>query len=536
MLPSSQLRIQPSHRKSPLPLAFVSSSSSPSHSRHRRRTRPNILIVLADDQGWGDLSVNGNTNLSTPHVDSLAANGAIFDRFFCCPVCSPTRAEFLTGRYHLRGGVHGVSEGGERLNLDERTVAEAFKAAGYATGAFGKWHNGMQYPYHPNGRGFDEFYGFCSGHWGDYFDAPLEHNGLPVKGKGYLIDDLTDHAMDFIEKNKDHPFFCYVPFNTPHYPLQVPDRWFDQFSSKEIKLRARDPKQESVAETRAVLAMCENIDWNVGRLLAHLDKLHLAENTIVIYFSDNGPQTWRWNGEMKGKKGSTDEGGVREPFLIRWPGHIPAGLRVPQIAGAIDLLPTLTDLAGIPTVSTKPLDGVSLKPLLLGTAKDWPDRMIFTHWAGKTSVRSQQYRLDTTHALFDMQADPQQDHNVATEHPEEADRLTKALVAWQKEMAPGAANDDRPFPVGYPAFPVTQLPARDAIPHGAVQRSSGAPNCSFFTHWLSPEDSITWDIDVATPGKYEAVVYYTVPVADAGSTVQLSFSGSQVEGTVGRSQ
>jgi arylsulfatase A-like enzyme len=494
--------------------------------------KPNVLIILADDQGWGDLSINGNTNLSTPNVDSLASTGALFDRFFCCPVCSPTRAEFLTGRYHLRGGVHGVSSGGERLNLDERTVAEAFQAAGYATGAFGKWHNGMQYPYHPRGRGFDEFYGFCSGHWGDYFDAPLEHNGQPVKGNGYIIDDLAEHAMDFMEKHKDHPFFCYVPFNSPHYPLQVPDRWFDQFSSKEIKLRARNPKQEEVDATRAILAMCENIDWNVGRLLAQLDTLHLAENTIVIYFSDNGPQTWRWNGGMKGRKATTDEGGVREPFLIRWPGHIPAGLRVPQIAGAIDLLPTLTDLAGIPTVSTKPLDGVSLKPLLFNTAKDWPDRMIFTTWAGKTSVRSQQYRLDTTHALFDMVADPSQDHNVATEHPEETARLSKAMAAWSKELLPNNDNDDRPFPVGYPAFPITQLPARDAIPHGGVQRSSKAPNCSYFTHWTSPDDSITWDIDVATPGKYEAVVYYTVPAGDAGSTVELSFQGNRLEAKV----
>ena len=498
--------------------------------------RPNILIILADDQGWGDLSINGNSNLSTPHIDSLAATGALLERFYVCPVCSPTRAEFLTGRYHLRGGVRGVTSGGERLNLDEHTIAEAFQAAGYATGAFGKWHNGMQYPYHPRGRGFDEFYGFCSGHWGDYFDAPLEHNGLPVQGKGFLEDDLADHAMDFMEKNKDHPFFCYVPFNTPHTPLQVPDRFFEKFASLDPKLRARNPQQEHIAETRAIMAMCENIDWNVGRLLAHLDKLHLTENTIVIYFSDNGPNTWRWNGEMKGIKGSTDEGGVRAPFLIRWPGHIPAGLRIPQIAGAIDLLPTLTDLAHVPIVGSLPLDGVSLTPLLQKNHKNWtekwPNRMIFSDWAGKSSVRTQRYRLDNAHALFDMETDPVQDHNVSAEHPEEAARLTRALEAWRSEMAPGAGKDERPFQVGYPAFPVTQLPARDGVARGTIQRSSAAPNCSFFTHWTSPDDSITWDIDVATSGKYDAEIYYTVPVADAGSTVELSFSGNRAEGTV----
>ena len=143
-------------------------------------SRPNVLVILADDQGWGDLSLNGNTNLRTPHIDSLARDGARFERFFVSPVCSPTRAEFLTGRWHPRGGVHGVSTGGERLDLDETTIAEAFQAAGYATGCFGKWHNGSQYPYHPNGRGFEEYYGFTSGHWGEYFDPPLDHNGQPV--------------------------------------------------------------------------------------------------------------------------------------------------------------------------------------------------------------------------------------------------------------------------------------------------------------------------------------------------------------------
>ncbi|MBD28126.1 MAG: N-acetylgalactosamine 6-sulfate sulfatase, partial [Verrucomicrobiaceae bacterium] len=147
--------------------------------------RPNIIVIMTDDQGWGDLSLNGNTDLSTPNIDSLAEDGAKFERFFVCPVCSPTRAEFLTGRYHVRGGVYSTSTGGERLDLDEKTIADTFKSAGYTTGAFGKWHNGMQYPYHPNGRGFDEFYGFCSGHWGDYFSPPLELNGQIIKGNGF---------------------------------------------------------------------------------------------------------------------------------------------------------------------------------------------------------------------------------------------------------------------------------------------------------------------------------------------------------------
>src|SRR5947209_4791841 len=204
--------------------------------------RPNVVVLLADDQGWGDLSVNGNTNLSTPRIDSLARDGAVLERFFVCPVCSPTRAEFLTGRYHPRGGVWNVSTGGERLNLSEKTLADTFKAAGYATGAFGKWHNGTQYPYHPNARGFEEYYGFTSGHWGEYFNPPLDHNGRMVRGHGYITDDLTEHALAFIEHNRDRPFFCYVPYNTPHSPMQVPDKYWDKFKSADLKLRYAGPQ------------------------------------------------------------------------------------------------------------------------------------------------------------------------------------------------------------------------------------------------------------------------------------------------------
>ena len=189
--------------------------------------RPNVVVILSDDQGWGDFSGNGNSNLSTPHVDSLARDGASVERFYVCPVCAPTRAEFLTGRYHPRGGVRGVSTGEERLDLDETTIADEFRAAGYATGAFGKWHNGMQYPYHPNGRGFDEYYGFCSGHWGQYFDPLLERNGQLLYGEGFCVDDFTNQAMDFIEQSvkRKQPFFAYLPYNTPHSPMQVPDRY-----------------------------------------------------------------------------------------------------------------------------------------------------------------------------------------------------------------------------------------------------------------------------------------------------------------------
>jgi arylsulfatase A-like enzyme len=496
--------------------------------------KPNVLVFLADDQGWGDLSVNGNTNLKTPHVDSLARDGASFERFYVCPVCSPTRAEFLTGRYHPRGGVFNVTTGGERLNLDEKTIADTFKAGGYATALLGKWHNGSQYPYHPNARGFDEFYGFTSGHWGDYYSPPLEHNGRDVRGNGYISDDLTDHALAFVEKHRDRPFFCYIAFNTPHSPMQVPDRYWDRIKDRELKERYTGPQPEDVAMTRAALAMCENIDWNVGRVLQKLDDLKLAEKTIVLYFSDNGPNSWRWNGGMRGRKGSTDEGGVRSPLFVRWPGHIRAGTKVSQIAAAIDLLPSLADLAGVARVGDKPLDGMNLAPLLLGRAGDWPDRLIFSHWNGNVSVRSQHYRLDAAGKLYDMTKDPAQLRDVSKEEPQAASRLTDAVSRWKREVLSELTKEPRPFTVGYPAFPVTRLPARDGVPHGNVKRSANAPNCSFFTNWTSTDDRITWDIAVETAGQYEVTVYYTCAKDDVGSRIEMSFKDRRLDASITR--
>jgi arylsulfatase A-like enzyme len=494
--------------------------------------RPNVVVILTDDQGWGDVGVHGNTNLSTPHIDSLARDGALFERFYVSPVCSPTRAEFLTGRYHPRCGVYSTSTGGERLDLDERTIGEVFRDAGYATGAFGKWHNGTQYPYHPNGRGFAEFYGFCSGHWGDYFDPPLEHNGQPVRGRGYISDDITDHAIAFVEQHGNDPFFCFLAFNTPHSPMQVPEQYYARFRDAEIPLRHAGPEPEDVATTRAALAMCENIDANVGRLLDKLAELKLADNTIVVYFCDNGPNSWRWNGGLKGRKGSTDEGGVRSPLLVRWPGHIRPGTRIKPAAAAIDLLPTLAGLAGVPTKADKPLDGVDLSGLLLGAAAAMPARLIFSHWNGSVSARDERYMVDGAGHLYDLATDPGQSRDIRAQQPDVARRLASAVDGWKETVLSELTKEPRPFTVGYREFSTAPLPARDGVPHGNVQRSGRAPNCSFFTHWTSTQDSITWDIDVATSGRYEATAYYTCPAADIGSTIELSCGDQRATATV----
>ncbi len=497
--------------------------------------KPNVIVILTDDQGWGDLSLNGNTNLQTPRIDALARAGARFDRFYVCPVCSPTRAEFLTGRYHPRSGVFSTSAGGERVDLDEMMIGQTFQAAGYATGAFGKWHNGMQHPYHPNARGFDEYYGFCSGHWGNYYDPVLEHNGRVVRGKGFIIDDLTNKAIEFIEKNRDKPFFAYIPYNTPHSPMQVPDRWWKKFQGKDLAMRPISKKRENLPHTRAALAMCENIDWNVGRILDRLDELKLASDTIVVYFCDNGPNGNRWNGGMKGRKGSTDEGGVRSPLLVRWPGKIKAGKTVPQISAAIDLLPTLAGLAGVPVASRKPLDGVSLEPLLLSRKNGWPERNIYSHWKGRVSLRTQRFRLDHQGRLYDMLKDPGQSKDAAGDHPAIATRLRAARDSWAKGILPELKQPPRPFVLGHPGSKYTQLPARDASASGAIRRSNRFPNCSFFTNWKNIEDSIAWDVEVPAEGVFKVELYYACGKDDVGSTIELSMQSGPSGTTPGSS-
>ncbi|OYW74342.1 MAG: N-acetylgalactosamine 6-sulfate sulfatase [Verrucomicrobia bacterium 12-59-8] len=516
---------------------------------------PNVVVMLADDSGWGDYSIHGNTNLKTPNIDSLAQSGARFDRFFVCALCAPTRGEFLTGRYHSRGGVKGVSTGLERLNTDEKTIADSFLASGYATGAFGKWHNGSQWPYHPNARGFQEYVGYTAGHWGEYFDPPLEHNGKMFRAKGFIVDVLVGKAMEFIETNREKPFFCYIPLTTPHSPFSVPDEHWDKFKDSPVTMRGVEGEKEDLAVSRTVLAMMDNIDLNVGRVLKKLDDLKLSENTIVVYFSDNGPNSVRWNDGMKGKKGVTDEGGVRSALFMRWPDKIKKDTLITPIAGAIDLLPTLTSLAGVKLVSTKPLDGWDFSNLLLGGEWKRGPRELMNYNGGKLSVRSQTYRLDANGVLFDMVADPNQTNDVTAAQPQIAAELTVKATAWHQEVFgkpyvpapaggkgkgkskgknPGAEPfaDDRPYPVGYVEFPVTMLPARDGIPHGEVKRSSGAPNCSYFVNWMTKEDGMTWDIEVHTAGKYEVSIDYACPEADAGATVELSFDGAKTTGKV----
>ena len=483
---------------------------------------PNILLILTDDQGFGDVGSHGNPWVQTPNMDRLAAEGARFDRFFVEPSCAPTRAALLTGRAPSRSGVFGVTRGEENLRSDEVTIAELLRdEAGYATGGFGKWHNGSQWPQHPNAQGFDEFVGFCAGHWNDYYDPVLERNGEEYPTQGFIADVITDHAETFIRENteKKQPFFCYVPFNTPHTPASVPaDDWKRWVHNTEV---------ESYFD-RAMYALCENIDANVGRLMALLKELEVDDNTIVLFLSDNGPNGERYNDGMLGHKGSLHEGGVRVPLFVRWPGMIEPGTVVKANVAHIDLLPTLSRLAGIALTSemTKPLDGVDISPLLLGESDfSLPERNHYTWrliygW----SVRSDRYRATAT-TLHDMFEDPGQENNLIEERPE----IHNALKAdYQKWAADAIIESPQrlPIAVGHSEWPHVTLNAHEwqVVP----DTGEGIDYClprgwsnQWIQDWTDETAYAECPIDVVEAGSYEVSIQYACDMTSVGSVFQL---------------
>ena len=471
---------------------------------------PNIVLLLADDMGWGDVSHNGNDAVATPAIDRLYAEGVTLDRFYVSPVCSPTRSSLLTGRHHLRLRVLSTTGGLEVMDGGETTLAEALKPAGYASGCFGKWHNGANHPCTAQGQGFDEFLGFNGGFLSNYFDPALEHDGTTAVQKGFITDVLTDGVIAFIEKHAKRPFFCYVPFNACHSPMQAPDDLFAKYRAKGF-----EPK------TAAVFAMVENLDTNVGRILARLAELDLAENTIVVFASDNGPMnTGRFNGGMRGAKGSLFEGGQRVPCVIRWPGTLPTGAQVSHIAQHIDVLPTLLDLAGVALPSATPLDGTSLAPLLRGTTAEWPDRVLFevSGRGGRDGDRIRKYpgtARSQTHRwvhdgkqemLFDLRDDPGEQTDIATQEPALAAALSRAYDGWFAQAVASTQGLVR-------RFAITLAEGTDLLaPYAALEGGARFFGKGWDNDWaVFPRETaaVVWNLVVPQAGSYEVSVLHT---------------------------
>lgn len=508
--------------------------------------KPNVLLIITDDQGYGDFSIHGNPHLQTPHIDRLGNTGVRFDRFYVNSFCAPTRAALLTGRWPLRTGCHGVTHNREAMRPSEVTLAEALHGAGYRSACIGKWHNGEQYPFTPRGQGFDEFFGFNNGHWNNYFDAVLLRGAKHEATRGYITDVLTDEAMKFISANKAGPFFCYLAYNAPHSPYQVPDKYFDKFKSKGF--------DDTVA---AFYGMCENIDDNVGRLLAHLDAERLAPNTIVVFLTDNGGTAGvkTYNAGMRGGKTSLHEGGSRVPLFMRWPAANWTPHVVKPIVSHIDLYPTLLDLCGVAAPAGPRVDGITLRPLLERTdAAGWPERTLFTHnpidetnkYPG--AVRTQKYRLvreikgpaggsrakanDASAKrwqLYDMENDPGQEHDIAAAHPEIVKDLDARYEAWFADIAREGLRRF-PLPVGYAEHNPVELHAPQAFYDQQLKFANGPGFANdWLTGWADAKAKVWWEIEVVQAGDYEVEIALSCPPADAGTRVRVSAGEASAE-------
>ncbi|MGJ8682519.1 arylsulfatase [Paraglaciecola sp.] len=503
-------------------VALATALHSPAIFAGSKVTLPNIVLIVTDDQGWGDLSFNGNPVLQTPHIDSLAIQGVSFERFYVNPVCSSTRAALMTGRYYARTGVFSVTRGGEKMRESEITLAEMLKEKGYRTGLFGKWHNGSQYPHDPNGQGFDESFGVVDGHQTLYFDPMLVANGKPYQGKGYIADITTNAAIQFIQNAKSQPFFAYIPFNTPHSPFEVPQKYFDKYK-----------KMGQSDLNASVYGMMENVDDNVGRILAKVKELNLAQDTIVLYMSDNGPafpnKTPRFNGGLKGSKGKVDEGGVRSPFFVHWPNKITGGRTISTIAQHIDVVPTLMSIVGGELPTDRKIDGVDISPLLFDTLgeKPWPKRSLFVNQfknirkvdeqainAAPGAVRTQDwlatYQRNGKWDLYNMQTDELQKFDLSKKHPLILTELKKQYFEFFKDVTQ-VKYEFIPTEVGHEGYDTVNFPAHDSLIKG--DDVAYAHEWGWSHDWISLTHSdntgeINWPAKVVTKGKYRVSLKY----------------------------
>lgn len=338
-------------------------------------THPNVVLFLADDLGFGDLACHGNPHLQTPQLDTFARQAVEFTQFHVSPVCAPTRASLMTGRYNFRTGIADVF--GQAANMDpkEISVAQVLREAGYATGLFGKWHLG-EAKTGPKHHGFDESLTFQGAVLrGGYFDPSLIHNGQPEKRQGYCMDIFTDAALAFIKQNRHRPFFVYLPANLIHTPLQVPP-----------ELAAAYDHLDLGTNTGKAYGMVRSVDNNFGRLRATLKDLGLEDNTLLIFTSDNGPCSGskpaerRFLAGLHGLKGTVYEGGIRVPCFMRWPGGFKSPGRVDRLTAHVDLMPSVLEACGVPVPPGLKLDGLNLLPLLRDPSTTWPDRTLFSQW------------------------------------------------------------------------------------------------------------------------------------------------------------
>lgn len=499
--------------------------------------RPNVVLVITDDQGYGDIAAHGNAVLETPTLDRLHSDSVRLTDFHVDPTCSPTRSALMTGRYSTRTGVWHTIAGRSLMDPGETTLAEIFAANGYATGQFGKWHLGDNFPMRPQDQGFRHTLHHRGGgitqspdFWGnDYFDDVYwRGNGTPQQCRGYCTDVWFDAALEFIRAQRDGPFLCYLATNAPHSPYLVDEVW------------KRPYLAQGVGEPMASFyGMIANLDANLARLLAALEELQLADETVLIFMTDNGtaagylpdgkPDAWSgFNAGMRDRKGSEYDGGHRVPCFVRWPaGGIAGGRDVDRLAAHIDLLPTLVELCGLDVPQHRPWDGVSLAGPLRGGDHPQPDRTLFVHsqrlerpekWR-KCAVLTERWRLVNGRELYDIQSDPGQQLEVAAAHPDEVAELRSAYDAWWDSLEPVFDQEVR-IGLGSAQANPTLLCCHDW--HGdpiPVNQETVARD---------PPMSGYWSVDVLEAGRYEFRMRCRPPgvahaINAAGARVRMEF-------------
>lgn len=490
---------------------LISTATAPALLAGAPARRPNVIIIMTDDQGYGDLSLHGNPHLKTPNLDRIGREGVQFSRFHSSPVCSPTRASLMTGRYNYRTGIVDTYLGRSLMYPDEVTLPECLRLAGYRTGIFGKWHLGDNYPMRAMDKGFQEALTIRGGGLAQpssppgtgYFDPPLEHDGRPLTGRGYCTDIFFDAAHGFIERNRRNPFFAYIACNAPHTPLEIGEEWVAPY------------RQAGLDDTTAkIYGMVANVDQNAGRLLGRLKELDLERDTLVVFLTDNGPQQRRFNANMRGLKGTVYEGGIRVPCFLRWPGRIQAGTTDARISAHIDLMPTILDACGValPQLAKgRKIDGLSL----LQPAKE---RSLFFQWhrGGEPqpfrdcAVLTERWKLigtaKQTPQLYDLQADPAESRDLAAQEPEVTARLRRSYDEWFADV-----RRDH----GY-APPRIALGAREENPVLLTRQDWRGPAASWDADGLGH-----YEVDVRRAGVFQIILRF--PALGAAGAAEIEF-------------
>lgn len=515
---------------------FICFSSCHNEEQPSEPEQPNIILIMTDDQGIGDLGVSGNPILETPNIDAMASRSASLSRFYVSPVCSPTRACLMTGRYNYRTRVVDTWIGRSMMDTEEVTVAELLGEAGYATGIFGKWHLGDCYPMRPSDQGFQEALIHKGGGLAQpsepfenqrrYTDPILFHNNEPIQTKGYCTDVYFDGALDFIESAvaNDKPFFSYIALNAPHGPYHdVPEDLKAKYKKDDILSISLGRTDEKLLDNVAgVLAMIENVDQNIGKLFTQLDEWGLTENTLVIFMVDNGPNSRRYVMDLRGMKSEVHEGGIRSPFFAHWPAKLKAGTSSSRISAHIDLLPTFLDVAQVEIPAGLKLDGKSILPLLQGDETDWEDRHLFLQvHRGDTPIKyhhfaavGQTYKLvhptgfgnsempeDVPFELYNLEEDPGEAQDLAASHAAEMDLLMKAYADWFEDV-----SSTRPDNYAKPAIIIgTDEETRTALTAQDWTKLSGGG-------WGK---SGSWKLKIAAAAEFDIEVILPEPVPNA---------------------